>query len=160
MPVTGLDQLRNTTEEIRRAIPDIVTETQRRLIASGLEMVVRRSPVLTGAYRAEHAIATGDSAPSHLIFEAENRVGPDVDLPVTGEPLDPPDVTLAEAALEALEPYQNVWVFNDRYYAGIIEYGSADREPRFVYGQTSSDLESIAQGVTESVSRERLSRIR
>lgn len=131
------DNLREFVAEVERGttgVAEAVTAIQRRVAADAFADVVAFSPVLTGAYRASHRIATGGDAPAFTIFEHDEA--PDPENPPRldfGETLGPPAQGLAEASLEGIEPYGVVWIVNPIRYAEFVEFGGAATRPHLVY---------------------------
>lgn len=112
-----------------------------------IDDLVQRSPVLTGAYRASHAVLGGTS----ILYEGPERPGGDEIIKVGSRAiLEPPDGS--DATISVIgngTPYQRIEVWNGRFYASLIEYGSASMAPRTIYGTAEANGEAAARQIAE-----------
>lgn len=130
----NLPEFRRQVQRAIDAIPRIHRDLQADAMALGYEELVRRSPVLTGAYRAEHVVTEGDPrSPTALLYEAPNRPGPVKEIPRDGRVLAPPSPGAARRALAGIQPFGIVGALNQRTYAGALEHGHSAQAPNGVY---------------------------
>jgi len=110
--------------------------------------LVAGSPVRTGAYRASHAVGTGADAPTHLVYDSPEHPEPNAVFHPGGQPIfQVPDGELARKSYEAEAPFQRAVLFNDRYYAGMLEYGTASMAPRAIYGASEAVAGLLAENL-------------
>ncbi|HEX9639752.1 MAG TPA: hypothetical protein VGB13_00400, partial [Candidatus Krumholzibacteria bacterium] len=122
------EQTRQLTDFARK-LPEIHRDTLSEAVIDGYRDIIETSPVRTGAYRAEHVIEQGSEEGGSLLYEADNRPGPDA--PVTsrfsefGErggsfeavQFDAPSVDAARNAVADAKPYETIQIANRRFYA-------------------------------------------
>jgi hypothetical protein len=137
---------------IADAIPEVHRDLQAALVGEVVNDLVERSPVLTGAYRAAHAVGvgTGDGEAMDLVYDSPEHPDPDVNYTPGAQPIfQVPDGELARAAYEEQEPFQRAVVANDRPYAGFLEYGTATMAPRSIYASAEAAAEATAERLSQ-----------
>lgn len=130
-------------DQMERELPKVHRDTQVELLIAAYEDLIQRSPVLTGAYRAEHLLTEGESFA--IRYEAPNRAGPDEPARIDGGVLEPPNVGDAKLAIEAVAPFSLLSAINQRFYAPFLEYGTATMTPRLIYQSAEDRLASLIQ---------------
>jgi len=123
MPVEGLDQFTRELDQIGAAIPRAIADLVGALAIVGYQDVVDRSPVVTGAYRAENVIGEGEGeSVTTLLYEPPNRPGPDTIVKLAGGvALEPPNIGDAKASVASVEPFEVVTLLNQRFYSHFVE---------------------------------------
>lgn len=135
-------------ERLRKAIPEKHRDMQAELVGRVVDDLVAGSPVRTGAYRAAHAVGTGADAPTQLVYDSPEHPEPDAVFHPGGQPIfQVPDGALARKSYEGEEPFQRAVIFNDRFYAGFLEYGTATMAPRAIYATAEVAAEVTAQEI-------------
>ena len=142
--------LKVDTRDLDREIQGLekrIGEAHQKLVANlvgwTLQDLIETSPVRTGAYRASHAVL--DSGGS-LLYEGPERPGGEEQIPVGSRPiLEPPNAADAERSVAAAEPYQRLEVWNGRFYASILEYGSPTMAPSAIYQTAEANAELRAE---------------
>lgn len=145
-------ELRREMAKLEQSIPQAHLELQAEVIGLTIDDLVVRSPVLTGAYRASHAvgIGTGDGEAAILVYDSPEHPDPAVDLKPGAQPYPQvPDGALARASYEAEEPFRRAVIFNDRRYAGDLEYGNATMAPRSIYATAEVVAEQNARQLAD-----------
>jgi hypothetical protein len=131
-----LAQFDREMEAIEARLPTAIRDALVSIVADvAYPDIIERSPVRTGAYRAEHIIGVGrGEAIAQILYEAPNRVGPDA-IPQldAGAVLEPPNAQAAKVQMSAVRPFVPLVILNQRFYASLIEYGTGSMEPRQVY---------------------------
>jgi len=115
-------------QRIERDVPLVVRDLHAGALGDAYETAVRRTPVDTGALRAENVLLSAGA----LIFEPAGRVGPDRRIPSTpgGPSIAEPNVSQARAALQTVEPFQLDTILNQRFYASFVHDGTDQAAPR------------------------------
>jgi hypothetical protein len=140
--------LRAKIEQLKKAIPEAHRDLQAEVVGATVDDLVTRSPVLTGAYRAAHAVGvtTGDGEARRIVYDSPEHPDPAVEYKPGAQPIfQVPDGELARAAYEEVEPFQRAVIANDRPYAGFLEYGTATMAPRSIYATAELAAQSIAE---------------
>lgn len=143
-------------EAILKGLDAEVLEVTALTAGAVIQDLVDRSPVLTGAYRASHAILGGSG--NTVIFEGPERPGGDeIIKPGSRAILQPPDGESATAAVrEESQPYERLEAWNGRFYASLIEYGSPSMAPRSIYGTAEVSGDAAAQAICDQRAKERI----
>jgi hypothetical protein len=141
--MADLDQWTREMDQITNAIPEAFRDFHVSLAVVAFEHIVEGSPVRTGAYRAEHVIGEGESL--DLLYESDNRPGPDAVVHTLGTPLAPPSVGDAKVQIADIEPFSLLTILNQRFYASQLETGSSAQAPNGVYGPAADRIASIAE---------------
>jgi len=124
MPPDNLDTFTAELDRIDAAIPQAIADLTASLAIVGYDDVVRNSPVVSGAYRAENVIGEGNTeeAVTRLLYEPPNRPGPDAIVKLGGGvPLEPPNIGDAKSAVAGVEPFDVVTILNQRFYSHFVE---------------------------------------
>ncbi len=113
--VTNLSDFTNQLGALAAEVPLKHRDLQAKLVENAYRFLVELSPVWSGAYSNEHAIdANGDR-----VYESDDRVGPDIELEAGS--LERPDTSEVGPAVADIEPFGNVDISNDRFYADQVE---------------------------------------
>ncbi len=128
---------------------EIATRSYEKLV----EKTESSGSVDTGAYRAEHVI----EQQGRPIFTHPDRVGPNVPLPsqkAVGQPplIDAASILDVEEALAARLDPGSITFVNRRFYAELLEHGSALIEERKIYETAADATEVIAKEVADAIS--------
>jgi len=138
----------NDATDFIRALEGIETEVvrdvltvQEKMLGVAYEVVVERSPVVTGAYAHEHLIerGIGEGGEEGDIYQSPDRVGPLEVIDDVGAYLERPSTSEAqEAVLGSLSELGPAQVANRRFYADKVEreYGY------YVYEGAAQDVEA------------------
>jgi hypothetical protein len=146
----SLEQFKREARAAAAAIPLEWRDRAIRLATFAIEQLNERSEdtssVDTGAYRAEHTI----EQEGRIVFEHPQRVGPDTPLPSQKRLGNPPLIDAADssevaAQLESNLALGNFSFVNRRFYAGSLEHGSANIEPRLIYASAAAIVAHYAE---------------
>jgi hypothetical protein len=117
------------------------------LVGEGFGLIVDRSPVRTGAYRAEHVVT--NPAGTETYYEHPDRPGPNTIVPdVGGVQFEPPS---AREVVEAVKGtgLDSVMIQNNRFYAGLLENGSSAQAPQGIYQISADELSTFPVGADD-----------
>lgn len=143
-----LAEFERQIDQIIDAIPQLHRDAQVALLLVGYEDVIRRSPVLTGAYRASHTLASGEGRPGTFLYESPSRPDPERGIRRdVGSVLEAPSVGDAKASVADVAPFQTLWIYNPIFYAGFLEFGTSRMAPRRIYGLAADRLDALAAGL-------------
>ena len=150
--MTFEEEVAQILEAIGREVLEVTAQTA----GSVVQDLVDRSPVRTGAYRASHALLGGPA--NTLIFEGPERPGGDeIIKPGSRAILQPPEgEDAAQAVREESKPYDRIEVWNGRFYASLIEFGTPSMAPRSIYGTAEVSGEAAAQAICDQRAREHI----
>jgi len=152
MAKTDLTQFTQEMDRLIGRVPIVHRDIQAKLVGIAIDELVFTSPVLTGAYRASHAVGVGESADiSRLVYDSPSHPEPDREVKL-GEQMEPPQGNAAEAAYRGEAPFQNAILFNDRFYADKVEYGWSTRAGYGTYHAAEQIVEAVAAGVALGMS--------
>ena len=123
MAFDNLDAFTADLDRIDAAIPQAIADLTASLAIVGYDDVVRNSPVVSGAYRAENVIGEGEGeSVTTLLYEPPNRPGPDTIVKLGGGvPLEPPNIGDAKASVANVKPFDLVTLLNQRFYSHFVE---------------------------------------
>jgi len=153
----NLADFERAVQQISDDVPKRHRDLQVQVAAESLGYAVQVSPVRTGAYRASHTIDAGDEGAANAIYWGpELPDANEIITPGSRPILAPPDAASAMAALAEVEPFQRLQIHNRRFYASLLEYGTAMMEPRPTYAKA----EAFARGRAFEISRESYRRLR
>jgi hypothetical protein len=148
VPVTGLDTFANDLAAAREKAREAHRQAMITISTEVLEFLDRRSPVLTGAYRASHEISEGLGGKGPALYEHPDRPEPNEEVGVRTSPITPNRVGDAIRTLRtSLQPLTSLSLRNQRFYAAIIEFGSGSRAPRRLYGLGTDHGNAIAERI-------------
>ena len=145
-------KLEREIQQLVDRIPTIHREYMAKLVGIAVDELVFHSPVLTGAYRASHAVGTGTASgvPTSVVYESPDHPEADRELVLGAQPiLTPPMGFEARAAVLAEAPFQSYLLFNDRFYADRVEFGWPTRAGYGVYHAAETITEQAAQLVAQ-----------
>lgn len=125
--------------DAERQILEAIEGAKVDLVGAAFDQIVNRSPVRTGAYRAEHVITDESGA---YLYESDNRPGPDAVVPVTGSVLAAPNVREARDSVRGTG-LESVTIENNRFYAGRLEDGSSQQAPQGIYQVTADAVDAF-----------------
>ena len=138
-------------KDLERKIGEAHRDMQAEIVGRTMDDLVERSPVRTGAYRAAHFVAIGREAPERAVYDGPDHPIPDKNYTPGAQPIfTPPDGRLAQRAYEGEEPYQRALISNDRFYASLLEYGTATMAPRAIYETAAANAELVADGLARA----------
>ena len=154
MPTYDLAGFTRAVESIAKRVPEVHRDLQVEVAAGALQYAVYESPVLTGAYRASHTIDVGESESANAVYWGPELPGADEIITPGSRPiLAPPDGPSAQAALADVAPFQRLQLHNRRFYASLLEYGTASMEPRPTYAKAEAEARRMTQAASEEAAR-------
>lgn len=156
-----IDDLDRDINYLIEEIPKIHRDYQALLVEESIYELVVRSPVLTGAYRAAHAVGRGltsNAPPVALVYDSPEHPVPGIDLEEGGEEPEPPNPIEAREAWEQEAPFQCAILVNDRHYADQVEYGWPGRAGYAIYGAVEAIIENSARRLVQVQDEPRLRR--
>jgi len=141
MPVHGAAEFKRELQATADAIPGATRDLAAFALAEGLDDLILISPVLSGAYRASHAVFEGEADPSNILWEGPNRQPDDLRMDLGfGANLPAPSAGEALGALLSADPFDRWWLRNGRYYASWLEDGTNTMAPRQYYAITADRI--------------------
>jgi hypothetical protein len=140
--VEGLREFEAALVVASDALERVVGDAVRDLVAESAKDLVATSPVLTGAYRASHQVSRDGT----VVFESPNRPGSDEEiLPGFGDVIPAPEISELISALEGVAPFANFQLFNQRFYAEQLEFGTSAMAPRPTYTNAENNARASAE---------------
>ena len=117
------------------------------LAGEAFGVIVERSPVRTGAYRAEHVVT--DVGGTEMFYESPDRPGPNAIIPDIGSvQFEAPSARDVRSAL-AGTGLRSVMIQNNRFYAGQLENGTSAQAPQGIYQASADEVSTFPLGADE-----------
>lgn len=139
----NLSEFLTATERIEAELPRIHRDAQVALFVAGYRVAIDRTPVRTGALRAEHVVLHD----GRIQYEAPSRPGPEARVSVVGGVLEPPSPGDAKAALAEVAPFGHIEDLNQRFYASFVHDGTATMAPRPFMDLARDHVERLVTGL-------------